>query len=465
MSTRTKIYLTLALMILVGGFLFVNGAFGRDQFRVDAGGKQSFFWVDSDGDYLSDASAGSTWAFPTGGDATDTLWLWLGTDGPDTTWNYESMPTANYKFGYRSSSSTIALPDSITIWGVSVADSSILGAGAFAASADDCIGDRLLDLGNGAGQINLMDLQDPSDVGHIIFSSAAHLWTSGAITKDASIDGAGKFTIVDDSHAHTNSTLTLAATDLTDTAALLYETELDAFSELQVQIADKTLINEEDAIILDVALTIDAPVFIKEQAEASADVVAYGQIWVNTADPNELWFTDDAGNDVQISSAAKGGIDYLVGTATLDLSSEIVVGTAPGGEMGGTWASPTIDSGIHDDEYILKTGGADWADSSRTGITKISADHDSGADMIWHVWKSGAASGDAVEVIWRATPYAGVQKTPPALRAWCENSNGRVDFTIKARTFSSYATDLAAGADSVFAYTLVTPAIPWDSAR
>jgi len=38
------------------------------------------------------------------------------------------------------------------------------------------------------------------------------------------------------------------------------------------------------------------------------------------------------------------GIDFLVGTATAALSGEIVVGTAPGGELGGTWASPTVDA-------------------------------------------------------------------------------------------------------------------------
>lgn len=37
-------------------------------------------------------------------------------------------------------------------------------------------------------------------------------------------------------------------------------------------------------------------------------------------------------------------VDALVGTATDALSGEIVVGTAPGGELGGTWASPTVDA-------------------------------------------------------------------------------------------------------------------------
>src|SRR3990167_1111054 len=36
--------------------------------------------------------------------------------------------------------------------------------------------------------------------------------------------------------------------------------------------------------------------------------------------------------------------DYLVGTAQGGLSAEIVVGATPGGELGNTWASPTVDA-------------------------------------------------------------------------------------------------------------------------
>jgi hypothetical protein len=46
------------------------------------------------------------------------------------------------------------------------------------------------------------------------------------------------------------------------------------------------------------------------------------------------------------SSGAPTSADYLVGTANGSLSAEIVVGTTPGGELGGTWASPTVDT-IH----------------------------------------------------------------------------------------------------------------------
>jgi len=48
-------------------------------------------------------------------------------------------------------------------------------------------------------------------------------------------------------------------------------------------------------------LTIEGTMDLKEQAAANADTAAYGQIWVKTATPNELYFTDDAGTDTQIS--------------------------------------------------------------------------------------------------------------------------------------------------------------------
>lgn len=48
--------------------------------------------------------------------------------------------------------------------------------------------------------------------------------------------------------------------------------------------------------------------------------------------------------DLAIPAGAPTGADYLVGTANGGLSAEIVVGTSPGGELGGTWASPTIDA-------------------------------------------------------------------------------------------------------------------------
>lgn len=49
-------------------------------------------------------------------------------------------------------------------------------------------------------------------------------------------------------------------------------------------------------------LTVEGAVTLKEQSSADADVAAYGQVWVKTATPNQLYFTTDAGNDIQITS-------------------------------------------------------------------------------------------------------------------------------------------------------------------
>jgi len=54
-------------------------------------------------------------------------------------------------------------------------------------------------------------------------------------------------------------------------------------------------------------VTVEGPVSIREQANAGADVAAYGQLWVKNATPNELWFTDDAGTDTQLGAGGGGG--------------------------------------------------------------------------------------------------------------------------------------------------------------
>ena len=47
---------------------------------------------------------------------------------------------------------------------------------------------------------------------------------------------------------------------------------------------------------------VQSTIHMTEQADADADTTAQGQVWVNTATPNELYFTTDAGNDIAITS-------------------------------------------------------------------------------------------------------------------------------------------------------------------
>jgi len=66
------------------------------------------------------------------------------------------------------------------------------------------------------------------------------------------------------------------------------------------------------------------------------------------------------------ATGAPTGADYLVGTAQAGLSAEIVVGTTPGGELGGTWASPTVDA-THSGSAHLALGA--------TSSTAAAGDH------------------------------------------------------------------------------------------
>ena len=50
------------------------------------------------------------------------------------------------------------------------------------------------------------------------------------------------------------------------------------------------------------AKTFDDNIFIKESASADADVAGDGQLWIKNDTPNNLYFTNDAGNDVQITN-------------------------------------------------------------------------------------------------------------------------------------------------------------------
>lgn len=63
-------------------------------------------------------------------------------------------------------------------------------------------------------------------------------------------------------------------------------------------------------------------------------------------------------------SGAPTDADYLVGSANGSLSDEIVVGTTPGGELGGTWPSPTIDSAVIDADNMANADHGDVAWSS-----------------------------------------------------------------------------------------------------
>lgn len=81
---------------------------------------------------------------------------------------------------------------------------------------------------------------------------------------------------------------------------------------------------------------------------------------VDTPADEECLTSESTTGDFEWQSCGGGGgapttVDYLVGTADAGLSAEIVVGTTPGGELGGTWASPTLDDSVSTTGWSMGT--------------------------------------------------------------------------------------------------------------
>jgi hypothetical protein len=77
---------------------------------------------------------------------------------------------------------------------------------------------------------------------------------------------------------------------------------------------------QANAIITTGTVT-SGPVFIAEQAAADADVAGQGQLWIKNDTPNTLWFTDDAGTDVQIGGAVTESFIIPLSDETSDLTT------------------------------------------------------------------------------------------------------------------------------------------------
>jgi hypothetical protein len=101
------------------------------------------------------------------------------------------------------------------------------------------------------------------------------------------------------------------------------------------------------------------------EATAAAALTAHGA----AADPHPTYLTAAEGNAAYMPlgpAGAPSNATYLVATADATLLNEIVVGATPGGELGGTWASPTVDA-VHSGSAHLALGS--------TGSTAAAGDH------------------------------------------------------------------------------------------
>lgn len=102
---------------------------------------------------------------------------------------------------------------------------------------------------------------------------------------------------------------------------------------------------------------------------------------------------------VEVRDEAGGGgaptdVDYLVGTASGGLSAEIVVGTSPGGELGGTWASPTVDASHSGSTHAAVQAAAEATAAAALSahLTDTSDAHDASAISVDSTTLSGTGT-------------------------------------------------------------------------
>jgi len=102
---------------------------------------------------------------------------------------------------------------------------------------------------------------------------------------------------------------------------------------------------------------IAGTVNIAEQAASAVDLAGFGQVWVKNIDPNELWFTDDRGTDVQLGIAA--GIDEVEDDIDPDLGGDLE-SNSNDIIMGDSAADDRIFFGDDSDMYLGYNGAGDF---------------------------------------------------------------------------------------------------------
>jgi hypothetical protein len=144
----------------------------------------------------------------------------------------------------------------------------------------------------------------------------------------------------------------------------------------------------------------DAAVFTLDlyvSALAATPSEDYGRSLLDTTD------AADARALLGISGTpAPSTADYLVGTAQAGLSAEIVVGTTPGGELGGTWPSPTVDT-----THSGSSHAATQAAAEATAAAALAAHVAAGGGMDHEHIDAIAFSGDGSTTVYElpAAPF------------------------------------------------------------
>jgi hypothetical protein len=176
------------------------------------------------------------------------------------------------------------------------------------------------------------------------------------------------------------------------------------------------------AYSLEVGGTIitNASIKIEEAAAAGADTAAYGQLWVKTATPNELYFTTDAGDDIQLTSGARqhGGRKTIVEVdASLNLSSVATAlpysGAVFSVEMNGVTAIeitlPTATTAAEATAIIGWHASVIINTAAAANVTVVRGDTSAGPDFISGIVLSSASTATGMTISSNVITFVGPQ--------------------------------------------------------
>lgn len=151
-----------------------------------------------------------------------------------------------------------------------------------------------------------------------------------------------------------------------------------------------------------------------EQADADADVAGRGQIWVNTATPNELYFTDDAGTDFQLG----GGGDAAITALNNATANELVT-------VGATTTELDAESNLTFSGSALALTGTMTISSTLT----MSGNVDLGSSLlVGNAGSTGIAISSAGEVTMAAQPAVGAYNSSADDNQTGNGATATIDF-------------------------------------
>ena len=213
--------------------------------------------------------------------------------------------------------------------------STVIGTDIISTGADTNIGLRINNTDGGA-DLKILSSANTNDYFQIVTTTegattlstvdadttAAHmiLAADGAITLDAEGDievnaDGGEITFKDRvvtiaqfSSATSNSLSIYNAGDVADYCNI----KVGSRAETTIATQDSTdnnaghiILKPEGSLMIQAAVSTvienTTGIYVKEIASAGSDVAGYGQLWIKNEAPNELWFTNDAGGDIQLT--------------------------------------------------------------------------------------------------------------------------------------------------------------------